>query len=515
MCRFVEVLTYNVVMRTIPATMATQHPDNAGSPYWAPNDHPFIGTHREITDCMAAFEDMGIKEYMWDWEGKHADAAVIDKLLGDHHDYFSKNILGKDRFLTFRLPNIWEEKGYSLLQAMTVILSGEDFARDLGFAVRPLFEVILPMTERADQLMHMQKLFQKLAEFKSREFTPDKPANNSYLEIIPLTESVESQHGIYELLQEYVRLHTEHFGSKPKYIRPFLARSDPAIVSGFLATVLANKLALSRVYEFADKTNISVFPISGVGSLPFRGGLTPETVDEYVHEYAGMRTVSLQSAFRYDYPLKSVKSAVEDLERLLPKALPPNISAERRVKLIAIGMQATAFYQTTLKNIIKDLATIFSAVPRRRERRQHIGLLAYGRSMNNVPLPRAITFTSGFYSLGVPPEFIGVGRCLKQLSSDDSGIINQAYAELGRDLQRAGRYLNSDNLDTLVKRNSAWKEVQEDIHAAETYFGVKFGPQSKTEKAHKNLTSNILLTNDTETIQQLISETALLRKSLG
>lgn len=506
---------YNVLMRTIPATMATQHPDNASAPYWAHNDDPFIGTHSEIKDCMAAFQDMGAMEYMWDWEGKHADAAVIDKLLSDHHDYFTQKPLGNNRFLTFRLPNIWQEKGYSLLQAMTVILSGEDFARDLGFTQRPLFEVILPMTERADQLMHMQKLFQKLAEFKSREFTPDKPANNSYLELIPLTESVESQHGIGELLQEYVNLHTKHFGRKPEYIRPFLARSDPAIVSGFLATVLANKLALSRVYEFAEQTKIPVLPISGVGSLPFRGGLNPTTVDEYVREYAGMRTVSLQSAFRYDYPLDEVKSAVTMLEKHLPDMSFRNISPAHRDKLITIGNHSSRLYQATLKNIIKDVTPIFAAVPRRRERRQHIGLLAYGRSMNDVRLPRAITFTAGFYSLGVPPEFIGVGRCLAKLKTSDAKILNEEYIELGRELERAGRYLNHDNLTSLAKQNSAWEDVQKDIATAEQYFGVKYGPRTKNEKAHKNLTSNVLLSDDSETLSQLISETALLRKSLG
>jgi phosphoenolpyruvate carboxylase len=160
-------------MRKIPSTMATQHPDNAEAPYWDSERRPFIGFQQEISEAVICFKDFGVSEYMWDWEGKHADAAVIDRLFSDYYDYFSKKQLGRDRFLTFRIPNIWEEKGYSLLQAMTVILTSEDFARDLKFDGRPLFEIILPMTERADQLMHMQVLFQKLAHFNSDQFTPD------------------------------------------------------------------------------------------------------------------------------------------------------------------------------------------------------------------------------------------------------------------------------------------------------------------------------------------------------
>ena len=170
--------------RYIPATMATQHPDNAFTPSWNKSGKPFVGFHEEIEEAVICFKEYGLSEYMWDWEGKHADAAVIDRLFSDYFDYFSKQQLGRDKFLTFRIPNIWEEKGYSLLQAMTVILTSEDFARDLKFSTRPLFEIILPMTERADQLTHMQLLFEKLAHFKSSQFTPESKPNTEYLEMI-------------------------------------------------------------------------------------------------------------------------------------------------------------------------------------------------------------------------------------------------------------------------------------------------------------------------------------------
>ncbi len=122
-------------MRKIPATMATQHPDNALAPYWDKTGQPFISVYHEIAEAVHCFQDLDVGEYMWDWEGKHADAAVIDRLFSDYYNYFAKHQLGHDKFLTFRLPNIWEEKGYNLLQAMTVVLSSEDFARDLKFQI--------------------------------------------------------------------------------------------------------------------------------------------------------------------------------------------------------------------------------------------------------------------------------------------------------------------------------------------------------------------------------------------
>lgn len=503
-------------MRKIPSTMATQHPDNASAPYWDGLGDPFISTQKEIDDCLACYADLSIPEYMWDWEGKHADAAVIDKLFTAHYEYFAQAGLGKDVFLTFRVPNIWEEKGYNLLQALSVILSGEDFSRDLNFGQRPLFEVILPMTENAGQLMHIHKLFQKLAQFKSSEFTPDQKDNTDYLEVIPLVESIESQRGVRHLLNEYVSLHQMHYGRKPEYIRPFFARSDPALVSGMIATVTANKLAIFEAYRFSDEHDIPVYPIAGVGSLPFRGGLTPDTSKEYAAEYAGIRTASIQSSYRYDYPIKKVRSGLEQLEKLLPDGRPPTYSDQTLRDLENISRRSALAYQSRLARLIPDMQPIFAAVPKRRERRQHIGLLAYGRSMGNQKLPRAITFTAGFYSIGVPPEFIGMAGALKEMSESELATLRKEYGSMRSDLERAGRFINRDNLDTLAKRNPAWREIRSDIEAVEEFLGFRFQPKTHDEKAHANLTSNVLLMkNSPNNLNSLIGQTAKLRRSLG
>ncbi len=502
-------------MRKIPATMATQHPDNAQAPYWDKDNKPFISAYQEIAEAVVCFEDLDVSEYMWDWEGKHADAAVIDRLFSDHHDYFAKHQLGHDKFLTFRIPNIWQEKGYNLQQAMTAILSSEDFARDLGFKGRPLFEVILPMTEEAEQLIHMQKLFQKLAKFKSTEFTTENSHNTDYLELIPLVESVESQIAVADLLTEYVKLHKKHFDTSPDYIRPFLARSDPAIVSGSLATVLANKLALSRVYEFSKNTRIPVYPISGVGSLPFRGGLKPSTVDEYLNEYPGMRTVSIQSSFRYDHPLAEVKAAVKEIEKKLPKTNPKIIDVSKQKVIEDIINRSAKLYQATLSEIISDVSPIFEAVPKRRDRRQHIGLLAYGRSLGEQKMPRAITFTAGFYSLGIPPEFIAIGRSLKALTPVELELVKESYVNLTNHMVAAGKYLNRQNLARLTADNPAWGHIADDIEAIEQLLKIKVGPVTADELTHKELSSKLLDTTDKQDRTELITEMAVLRKSLG
>ncbi len=502
--------------RLIPATMATQHPDNATAPYWDSANEAFIDTQKELKDCLSSYQDLDIPEYMWDWEGKYADAAIVDKLFSAHHDYFAKKQLGRDKFLTFRLPNIWQEKGYSLLQAMSVILGAEDFARDLNFSQRPLFEVILPMTERADQIMHMHYLFEKSANFKSEVFNGQARSNTDYLELIPLIESVDGQQDILKLMEEYRRLYHAKYHKNPAYLRPFLARSDPALVSGLLATALANKIALSQLFEFSAKHNIEVYPIAGVGGLPFRGGLMPELAKQYAAENPGIRTVTIQSSFRFDHPLSRVKAAVATLNKLLPKTSPQIINQTSQKNLKKIIEIAQGNYQSTLNGIVKDMFTIFEAVPKRRERRQHIGLLSYTRSMGQHHLPRAIVFTGAFYSIGVPPEFIGLGNTLAQLSNAERQLVLDFYPSLISDLERAGRYLNVENLRLLAKRNRAWLSVEKDIKNIEGILGLSLGPQTIDEKSHANLAANVLLMkNNRQALPRLITETAELRRSLG
>ncbi len=504
-------------MRKIPGTMATQHPDNAFAPYWSKDGNPFIGAYQEMSEAVTCFDDLGTSEYMWDWEGKHADAAVIDRLFTQHYDYFSKHQLGRDKFLTFRIPNIWEEKGYNLMQAMTSILSGEDESRDLKFAQRPLFEVILPMTERPEQLIRIHKLFQKLAQFKNSDFTKREPDDDDYLELIPLVESVDSQLGAAALLKKYVALHKEHYGFEPAYIRPFLACSDSALSSGLLAGAIGNKVALARLYEFSKESGIPVFPIAGPGSLHFRGGLKPsaKSIDRFLQEMPGIRTVTVQSSFRYDHPKSEVKAGIAKLESGLAKTKPLTISAADQKTLIGIAERSAKLYKGTLDGLAEGMQPVFKSIPKRRDRRQHIGLLAYSRHMGGQELPRAITFTAGFYSIGVPPEFIGAGRTLKSLDTTEMEALKRVYPNIAADYEAAGRYLNRTNLADLAKESRAWQEVAEDVQLIESILGIKLGPQTKEERSHHELSAQLLANPAATDATDLITSMAVLRKSLG
>jgi phosphoenolpyruvate carboxylase len=108
----------------------------------------------------------------------------------------------------------------------------------------------------------------------------------------------------------------------------------------------------------------------------------------------------------------------------------------------------------TLAPVVNELARY---VPPRRARKLHIGLFGYSRELDghDVHLPRAIRFCCAMYSLGIPPEVLGLGA----LSREDLVALREAYVNFDRDMQDAMRYLNPDILERLsspVRDELSW-----------------------------------------------------------
>jgi phosphoenolpyruvate carboxylase len=235
----------------------------------------------------------------------------------------------------------------------------------------------------------------------------------SMIEVIPLFEQVSTIINSDKILGEYVQGYIKAFKKKPTYLRPYVARSDPALNAGIVPTVVAIKIALSRYKQFAEKTKIPLFPIIGCAALPFRGGLTPFTVEDFVNEYKGVRTVLIQSGFRYDYPKDAVIKGIQKLDALLPNMEASTISVKEEQQLLQLLPYFETAYRTTIEDIAPLINQVASYIPKRRERVQHVGLFGYSRGVGKVSLPRAIAFTAALYSLGIPPELIGTGRGLR------------------------------------------------------------------------------------------------------
>jgi phosphoenolpyruvate carboxylase len=502
------------MQRVIPSTMASQHPDHAAKPYW--HDQAFISTSDEVKECFLAFSELGIGEYKWDWEGKFVDESIIEKLFSDHFDYFKAQPIGQKKFITFRLPNPKVQTEFRLGRAYMGILGAASLASEVGMHPNPLFEVILPMTETAEEMIAIQESFQELASLKHKLYNITEDTLK-HIDLIPLFEDVETICNSDDILRQYFAMHQKSFGSLPSYFRPYVARSDPAMNSGMLPTVIAIKIALSHYAALEAETGIPMFPVIGCASLPFRGGLTPYTVQEFTNEYQGVRTALIQSAFRYDFPLDAVKTGIQQLADLLPRGKARPVSAEEEDSLRGLFPAFETPYRRSIEAAADLINQLAVSLPKRRERVQHIGLFGYSRGVGNVRLPRAIGFTAALYSLGIPPELIGTGRGLA--AATQAGLlplIEKTYLRIKDDLRRAGHFLNKKNLTQLASEIPAFTGVLEDVSHIETYLGEELGPQSDEERTHSALVEKILFQLKSSTLSaDVLTEAALLRHSLG
>ena len=483
----------------IPRCMSTQHPDNVHLPFFA--ESPDLGGEDEIQEAFYAYSHLGCDEQMWDAEGKEVDGFVVKKLLTKYPDYFTSNRLGKDIFLTIRVPNPAEEKAEAkvLIETLESIPRSFDAAK-LYFKddIAPIFEVILPMTTSEQGLDRIYNYYHKFVVGK--QFYPTiegdilisdwvgefKPHN---INVIPLVE--DKQHMLFSHLLLKAYLSDKDF----EYQRIFFARSDPALNYGLVSAVLINKIAHQRIHQLSEEISVDLYPIIGVGSAPFRGNLRPDTVERVIKEYPSVQTFTLQSAFKYDYPPDVVSKAINQLHET-PRGKPHYMEEERCIEIVERYAEEYGKHVWKLAPFINKIAKF---IPKRRKRKLHIGLFGYGRTMGDHSFPRAIGFTASLCSMGIPPALLG----LNALTQKDYDFILTQYINFEEDLRDALKYYNPEQPFAPKSINAKLEELAIDY---------------ETDMEHKNITDYIidsLRHNKIEDLSVKILMAANQRKYLG
>ncbi len=503
--------------------MATQHPDNARVPSWV-NGQGVIAGDDEVTEAYLAFSELGVQEVMWDSEGKDVDTHVVRKLLTQHPEYFRDYVLGRDVFLTYRLPNPSIEGVDRKVFAETlesIPITYDVAERFYGEGVTtPVFEVILPFTTGFRELEALVSYYEKAVAGKEDirlteeltvrdiigEFRPKKIA------AIPLIEDMQSMLGINGIIEPFIKKFS------PPYMRVFLARSDPAMNYGMVPAVLMVKIALNRLQKISEKFGIRIYPIIGVGSLPFRGGFSPVNVQGSLEEYKGVWTFTVQSAFRYDYPQDTVSEAIRLINYTKPSEPDEVVNEEALVSSIK---KLTERYQREVESMASLINAVSVHIPKRRARKLHIGLFGYSRSTGHVVLPRAITFVASLYSIGLPPELLGL-YALDGLKNEEWNAVITFYKRLTSDLKLSLRYFRSESLNDLVRFGVVPEEtanmIMEDVRYAEEVLNIKPGPDDYDSVKHRLLSELVVhaLKEKRESeLKEIIKEMALLRRSLG
>jgi len=157
-----------------------------------------------------------------------------------------------------------------------------------------------------------------------------------------------------------------------------------------------------------------------------------------VEEYPSAYTFTIQSAFKYDHPPEEVREAIRKLRERKPSSA-QEIDEEMCLKIIKKYSQE---YQKQIVKLAPIVNKVARYVPSRRKRKLHIGLFGYSRDVGEITLPRAIPFTAALYSIGIPPEILG----LNALDEKDLEFIGEVYVNFEEDLRDALKYFNPDTL---------------------------------------------------------------------
>jgi len=486
----------------VSRAMSTQHPDNVNHPFFS--DNPELAGEDEIKEVFYAYSHIHCKEQLWDCEGKEVDNFVVKKLLTKYEPYFKKHILGKDVFLTLRVPNPAVEKNEAkiLLETLESIPRNFD-AANLFYndGVAPIFEIALPMTTDYRELVRIAEYYKNHVVGKQHHKLHDNVTIAQWigtfqpesLRVIPLIEEKNTILNPESIVENFIKEEKIE-----DYQRVWLARSDPALNYGNLATVLMLKVSFQKLNDLQEKISIPLLPILGCGSAPFRGNFKPTNIKNCIQGYPSVYTFTLQSAFKYDYNINDVTKAVEFLNESKPSK-PVQVDEKKCTAIIDKLMHE---YRRQVKLLAESINNITSYVPSRRKRKLHIGLYGYSRNVGDLKLPRAITFCAALYSYGLPPEIIG----LNILEEKDIDYIKDIYANFENDLSDSLKYLNEDNLhifphEIVEKIDKIKKMVDFDIN-----------------KSHKKVTSIILddlKKKDYRLLTENISRAGFIRGFLG
>jgi phosphoenolpyruvate carboxylase len=480
--------------------MSTQHPDNVTIPFFS--ESSVLKGDEEIREAYYVFSHLNCHEQMWDHEGKEVDNYVVKKLLSRYEHFFRDKYLGRDFFITLRVPNPTYEKAEAkiLLETLESIPRSFDASKEFyGEDIAPIFEVIFPMTTSHIELNRIFYYYKNFVIGKQNktffhgdvtiadwigEFKPHE------INVIPLIEDMPYMLNCDRIVRAYL---------EDKYLdyqRVFLAKSDLSLNYGVISSSLALKIALSRLEKLEDEISTEIYPIVGFGSAPFRGNLRPDNVDEILEEWANVQTFTIQSAFKYDFLENDVRSAIEIINNFSRKSR--LVEEEQLMPIIRKCSEEYRRFALTLAGLISEISQY---IPKRRERKLHIGLFGYSRDLNGMKLPRAIPFCASLYSIGLPPELFEVFS----LDSKEREVILENY-DYEREVAEALRYFNPDSLKLIPEKLAERIKIDE--------LDIDY----EVDENHNSITSDIIKNlgkGERSVIEEKVIQCAYLRRFLG
>lgn len=479
-------------MKTTPSTMATQHPDNAEQ-YITIQAEP----EEAIIACLKQENGgLGIEEVMIDFEGKmtpyHQTSQVAMGLI-------QKELkLGRDAFVTPRIPNAKKEPVFRQLMSIMSLVETNILCFDANKG-QSIYETIVPMIESGEEMLQIQERINSVIELGNKNY-PIQFAPYS-IRLIPLIESVPALLKVDQILETYLNeLRVKQV--MPEQLRVMFARSDSAMSYGMMSSVLSVIIAIHKTQLISEQMGVAIKPILGCGALPFRGHLDLKNVDRILETYGGIRTFTIQSGMRYDHGASETKKLVNRLNVDASLTEARNFTGDQVKLLQEMIAIFTKYYMTIFVELISPLEEITKLIPRNRDRlsssrtgleyvreiahMEEIAELTDNETLKaellsidtniHCTVPRAISFTAALYTVGMPPEFIGVGRGLHEIvqkyGQEGLRFLLQVYPQLKHDLNFALKYMNQ-KVSRGIFNEQMREAYQKDVAYAIEYLHLK------------------------------------------
>lgn len=450
-------LTDEELIGLLPHVMGTQHPDNVSKVPFGPG--PEVDRHLEEEEVLYNVTVLGLPELMIDYEKKQGGCTPLWDWLHRCPTCLEEKVIGRDFHVTPRIPNGDTDRDDPYFwQSMGIFVNSLLVMKQMGLPWLPFSEFIVPDASRGARVAEVERDIADLFKLQREQYrhygegSPFPYEGKFFVQGIPLIETVEDLLDPEPIWDELVDRRRELTGEQTYVQRSFIARSDPALKAGLVPALLAAVVALHRGRQYERRTGIQVPQILGIGSAPFRGGLTPEdrSIQAVLATYPGTATVTVQSAFRYDHPEEQVIRASRQLGEELGSGylarhdLGPGPGREEVEELRGLIGHLKQAYEASYRELLPLISRVAKAVPRRRERYTNIDVAGEARRVGGLPAVRAIQYAASCYTLGVPPGVLGF-RAWEGLSDRQRALAEATCPQLRHWLREELRFLNPDN----------------------------------------------------------------------
>lgn len=442
-------------MQRIPVAMATQHADSATR---------HVAVREEVDEAVQSFKKDGFNcdEYLVDYMGKltpyHQIGQIFQKVTEE-----TDLTPGTDVFVTPRMVSSFEDEPFRQLMTVAAIIEGIKFCSD-NFGVQGITEVIQAAVTTTEELRNCKNRCEDLLKVVGKHLK--MKTEDMEIRIIPLFGGIAEHLSMEQMLSVFIKDigPTEH-------ARVFIGKSEAALLYGHLASALSCKVAISGCKKAGDEHDVKINPILGCGALPFRGHMTLENADNFLKEYQGARTYTIQSGLRYDHGDEKTRALIGKMTEAV-KLPPLEFGKDQLQEMERMVFILAKNYLLELSEIAEKISVIAEYVPDQRERLLDVEEVAYYRELRNVESilrlcpdkevkrsimgyayaafhkpPRWVRFVASTYTCGLPPEFIGLGTALKEIkeSMGEKAIgrlLDEIYPSLETDIKFASRFLD-------------------------------------------------------------------------